>query len=51
MARKLALALWSREGSWGMAALELDVVKLMAKHTAALLEVLVGMILGPANLE
>jgi hypothetical protein len=33
----------------GMAALELGVVKLMAKHTTALLEGLVGMIRGPAN--
>jgi hypothetical protein len=43
------LALWSRKGSSGLSALELDVVKLMAKHTAALLEGLVGMIRGPPN--
>jgi len=33
----------------GMAALELGVGKMMAKHTTALLEGLVGMIRGPAN--
>jgi hypothetical protein len=34
---------------WGMAALELDVVEFMAKHTAARHEGLVGMIRGSAN--
>jgi hypothetical protein len=32
-----------------MTALELCIVKLMVKHTTALLEGLVGMIQGPAN--
>lgn len=51
-------AYWQESWHWhygkgrevlGMAALELDVVKLMAKHTAALLEGLLGMFRGPAN--
>jgi hypothetical protein len=33
----------------GMASLELSVVKMMTKHTTALLEGLVGVIRGPAN--
>ena len=44
LARKLTLAFWCRKGSLGCGCPRLEVVGLIAKHTAARLTVLVEMI-------
>jgi hypothetical protein len=43
------VGIWCRKGVWGMTALVLEVVELMAKNTTARLTGLVEMIWGLAN--